>query len=814
MKKILFNDCLKKNILFYAVLLLVFIGVACIYCLPELQNQVIAAGDLINGTSAVQESVNFREATGESTFWTNSMFGGMPNYQIGGYRYITADLLNPVIDFFHSGHRNSIFVLLFYFIAFYILLRAFDVNKWISIAGSFATSFSSYFLVIIGAAHGGKTSSITWMSLVLVGMLLLYRRKYAFGAAMVMFFLMLGFPPHPQMAYYMCMLIGLVMCAELYKHIKTKQMKQWVIATAIFVGSFAVGMGTQMTNNFTNYEYVRETMRGGHSELVEDEQAQQETENGLDIAYATAWSYGIPESLTFLVPNFMGGASGYALDESSELYEALIEQGVDPSSAKNFCAGSPAYWGTQPFTLGPVYMGAIVCFLFVLGLMIVSGPYKWALLVATLFSVFLSWGHNFMWLTELFFNNFPFYNKFRAVSSILIVAEITVPLLAFMSFKVIANKEIEKKLLLKKIQIAALITGGLCLILALMGRSLFNFESPNDAQFIKQIPEWLYGAIIGQRVSMLTADAWRSFIFILAGAAVVWAYAAEKLDVAKTGVLLAILIVVDMWGVNKRFFNDRSFMDKSRQEQVFAKMPYEEVILQDQDPNFRVMNLTTNTFNDARTSYYLKSVGGYSGAKLRRYQDLIDTYLSKMNPNVLNMLNTKYFIVNNEGQATPQLNPEAYGNAWFIDSVAYVQTPTEEIYMLDSVDLSRVAVIDQVKFPDANLQISGDSLATVSLTSYSPRELIYETKSETAGSVVFSEIYYPYGWKAYINEEPVDHYRVNYVLRALNVPAGENQIRFEFDPESVKKGNMLSLICIIIMFATLVAAVVMQVRKR
>ncbi len=800
MKKIDF----KKNIFPNLAILCVFIIAACMYCAPILEGKNIFAGDSINGTAAVHESVEYAEQTGEHTWWNGAMFSGMPNYQIGGGQYLSGKILRPFFRFFQWGARNAIFIVLFYLISFFILLRAFGINKWISLAGAFAIAFSSYFFVIIAAAHHGKCVAITWMTMVLVGFLLAYKKKYGWGSIFIMFFIPMGFFIHPQMSYYICMLIGILFCAELYIHIKEKRYKDLGIATAVFIVSFAIGMGIGSANVFTNQEYAEQTMRGGHSELVKTTDAENKT-GGLDLGYATAWSYGIDETMTFLIPNYMGAASGFNVGNNSKLYKELVNNGVPRNSAAEFCKAAPTYWGTQPFTSGPVYMGAIVCFLFVLGLCLVKGPYKWALLIATLFSVLLSWGHNFMPLTRFFFDYFPMYNKFRAVSSILIVAEITMPLLGFLALKEICDKELPKAQILKGLYIAAGVTAGICLVFAVFGKLFLSFTSPNDVQFTSQIPDWVYNAIIAQRASMMQADAWRSLVFIVLAAGLLYLFIQEKIKTMWFGIILTGLVVVDMWTVDKRFFNDDNFVSIKKRDNVFAMQPYEKLLLQD-TTNFRVLNLTTNTFNDARTSYYLKSVGGYHAAKLRRYQDLIDAHISKMNMSVLDMLNTKYFIVKTQnGQIMPQQNPNALGNAWFVDSLLLVNTPNEESDALNTINVRNTAVVDKSKFGAfATDFVSGhDSTATIAVTKYQPGLIEYRSSADKAGTAVFSEIYYPYGWKVTIDGEPVEHFRVNYVLRALNIPAGEHQICFNFQPDSVRKGNILSLICIILMFMTM-----------
>ena len=809
MKKVDFKTQILPNL----GILFIFIVAAIIYCAPALEGKIIFAGDNVNGTAAVHESAVYHEQTGDYTWWTNSMFSGMPNYQVGGASYLSSQILKPFYRFFHWGHRNAIFIVLFYLISFFILLRSFKINKWISLAGAFSIAFSSYFFIIIAASHHGKCTAITWMTMVIVGFLLIYQKKYGWGAIFTMFFIPMGFFIHPQMSYYISMLIGLLFFAELYIHLKEKRYKDLAVATIIFAVAFGVGMGIGSANIFANQEYAEQTMRGGHSELTKETE-EQNTTKGLDLDYATAWSYGIGETMTFLIPNYMGGASGYNVGKESILYKKLVANGVPRASARDFCSAAPTYWGAQPFTSGPVYLGAIVCFLFILSLLVVKGPYKWALLAATLFSILLSWGHNFMPFTKLFFDYFPMYNKFRAVSSILIVAEITIPLLGFLALKEISTKTISKEKLLKSLYISAGITAGIALLFALFGSLLVSFTSPNDAQLTAQLPDWAYDAIIAQRASMLQADAWRSLLFIVLASGLVYLFIQEKIKVMWFGIILTGLIVTDMWPVNKRFCNDANFVAVKKRDQAFVMQPYEKELLKD-TTHFRVLNLTTNTFNEARTSYYLKSIGGYSAAKLRRYQDLIDAHISKMNMNVLNMLNTKYVITQtSNGEIIPQQNPDALGNAWFVDSLVIANTPNEESDALNTINVRTTAVLDaQYEKYITDFKPTENPTATITLTKYTPKVLEYESSSKVAGVAVFSEIYYPYGWKAYVDGEAVEHFRVNYVLRALNVPAGNHHIRFEFRPESVEKGNTLSLIFIIIMGLTTVGVVSFQLFK-
>ncbi|MCL2311964.1 MAG: YfhO family protein [Firmicutes bacterium] len=810
------KDVLKKW-LPYLVAFVIFVLFTVIYCLPILEGKILQAGDTISWKGMYQEAKEYNDK-GEYTFWTGSMFSGMPTYQIGGGTTQSQKALVPLdkISRLGGAFTNDTLAIIFsYLLCFFILLKSFKVNTWLSIVGSMAITLSSYFFIIIEAGHVTKAFTIAYMAPVIAGFFLIYNKKYIWGIIFTMLFCTLGLTLHPQMSYYYFLLIGCLFVAELFIHIKEKRIKDFLIATLLFAAAVGVGIGTRYTRVALNNEYVKETMRGGHSELVRENDDQNKT-SGLDLDYATQWSYGIDETMTLLIPNFMGASSHYDVGTNSKVYQALINHGVPKKNAKEFSKNVPTYWGTQPFTSGPVYVGAVVCFLFALGLFIVKGPYKWALLVATIFSIMLSWGKNFMPLTELFFNYFPLYNKFRAVSSILVVAEVTMPLLGFLAIKTIMNKAVSKELIIKRIYLSAGITASICLFFALFGSFIFNFTSPNDEVIFAQLPDWLGDAIIAERASMLRADAFRSFFFILLGAGALWLFVKEKIKFPYFIIALGVLILADMWTVNKRFLNNDSFVSPKSEVAYFKKQPHEEYILQDPDLHFRVLNLTTNTFNESRTSYHLKSIGGYHAAKLRRYQDLISEHIAKMNMNVLNMLNTKYFIVRGpSNEPIPQLNPFAMGNAWFIDSVLIVNTPNEEIDALHVINPRITAVLD-VKFASLVKDFTSrrDTAAQIKLLSYTPNILEYQSYSTQDGIVVFSEIYYPYGWKAYINNQPAEHFRVNYTLRALNVPAGEHHIRFEFTPDTIKRTEPIAIFFIFIMYGTIIGGVVYTIVKR
>ncbi len=780
-----------KKVVPYVVAIVAFFVVALVYCAPLLEGKVLQAGDVNNWKGAAHEVQVFAQETGETSWWTNSMFGGMPTYQITGKLQSSSvvSVLTKPAHGFMRGDYEAIGLLFAYFFGFFLLLRCFGVNPWVSIAGGFAIGLSTYFLLIIPAGHMTKATAIGFWAPVIGGFYAIFRRNYWLGVPLVLLYGIMGVVCHPQMTYYYCMLLGVMGCAELYIHIREKRWKDLGISLAVLIGCVLLIYGTKLSWWQMNNSYLKETMRGGHSELTQSANAQQAENTGLDIDYATAWSYGKAETLTLLIPNYMGGCSGYDLGKDSQLEQDLKKMGVPARQAKGFCQGAPTYWGEKAFTSGPVYVGAIICMLFVLGLLIVPGPYKWALLIATLFSITLAWGRNLMGWTELFFNYFPMYNKFRAVESILVVAEVTIPLLGFLALKELMTSDNEKqKRNRTMVWIAGGVTAAICLIVASFGGA-FDVTSSYDAQWKNQVGPQIYDAILNQRHAMMTSSAWRSLLFVVLGTATLLLYTWKR-DIKNSTIVLAVvlggLVLADMIPVNRHFFNNNNFVTKKDGDRYFAMQPWEEQILQDKSLDYRVFNLAANTFNDARTSYRLKSIGGYSAAKLRRYQDLIDAHISQNNWAVIDMLNTKY-IITRDGQV--HQNPNAMGNAWFVDSVLLVDTPDEESEALRTLNLRTTAVADKtfadmldVTKPECSSLMAFDE-DRVTLTSYKPNELVYDSQNERNKVAVFSEIYYPHDWHLYIDGEEAPIARVNYTLRAAVIPAGIHTVRMVFEPQ-------------------------------
>ena len=830
-----------KKILPYAVAIVAFVAVAMIYCAPLLEGKVLVQGDVNNWKGVAQEARAYYDEHGTRTWWTNSTFSGMPTYQITG-SLPSGELRNGMAKVAHLGMEGgweAIGIIFAYFFGFFLMLRCFKVNPWLSIIGGLAIGFSTYFFLIIPAGHVTKAMALGFLAPVIGGFYAIFRKQYWLGAPLVMLYGILGITLHPQMTYYIFMLIGVLACAELYIHIKDKAWKDLGISLGVLALSLLLVVGTKVSWLEMNQSYLKETMRGGHSELKRFGD-NKEKPAGLDFDYATAWSYGVDETMTLLIPNWEGGASGYDVGAKSGLCKTMVNNRIPKRSAEQFCSQAPVYRGEKAFTSGPVYVGAIICFLFVLGLLIVPGPYKWALLVATLFSVTLAWGRNMMWLTELFFNYFPMYNKFRAVESILVVAEITMPLLGILALQQIVDKKIAWEKLRVNMFIAGGITMGLCLIFALF-TGVVDVTSSYDAQWVNQVPAWLRDAIYDERVAMIKADAWRSFIYIALGFAIIFWYAwqSQKEEQKKYSYILygvlAVLVLADMVPVNKRFFGNDHFVKAKDADAYFALQPYEQQILQDKT-YYRVLNLATNTFNDARTSYRLNSIGGYHAAKLRRYQDLIDEHISReMNPflqavmrtqgfmlpdenagkdfAVLNMLNMKYAVVPTQGsRQVPVMNPYAMGNCWFVDEVSLVDTPDEECAALRTIDLYKQAVADK-KFA-TELDVTRTEVAPlmafdkneIELTSYQPNCLEYVAMTEQNKVAVFSEIYYPHDWHLYIvdkdgnNNIEIPLARVNYTLRAAVIPAGAHQLRMVFEPHALKTDKASMAIMILALF--------------
>ena len=776
---------LFKRILPDIVVIILFAVISFVYFFPAVtEGRILSQHDSVAGIGAGEEAKEYLERTGERTRWTNSIFGGMPTYQMAP-SYDSTDTLKGVEKLYHLYLPNYVWYVFVMLLGFYILLRAFDFSVWLASLGAVLWAFSSYFFIIIAAGHIWKFVTLAYIPPTIAGMVLAYRGKYLSGGLLTAVFVALQIVSnHVQMSYYFLFVMLFMAVAFGVDAWQKKEMPQFLKATGVLLMAGILGVCINLSNLYHTYEYSKETMRG-KSELVKPDSHNQ-TKSGLERDYITQWSYGIGETFSLLVPNVKGGASvplaanEKAMEKANPMYNSIYSQ-------------IGQYWGEQPGTSGPVYVGAFVMFLFILGLFIVKGPMKWALLSATVLSVLLSWGKNFMGFTDFFLDYIPMYDKFRAVSSILVIAEFTIPLLAVLALKeVMARPQLVKERA-RSFYISLGLTGGIALLFALAPGFFFpSYVSSMEMQALQGIP-------------------------------------ADQL-----APLLANLEEIRRWSVNKRYLYDDQFVEKVQQDNSFKPTETDKTILADKTLDFRVLNLAGNTFNENTTSYWHKSIGGYHAAKLRRYQEMIEEHIStemngvfkavseaggdmqKVPPSgfpVLNMLNTRYFIFPLQGGKTvPIRNPHTLGNAWFVNEVQYVDNANEEIDALHRIDPAKTAVVDKKFSAEVKSAAETDTLSTIKLTAYEPNDLKYEVNSKTGGTVVFSEIYYP-GWQAYIDGVEAPHGRADYILRAMNVPAGKHVVEFKFDPKSLHVTETVAFVALGVLACVLVLFLFLQVRK-
>lgn len=804
-----------KKALPHLIVLVSFLLVTLAYFSPIIEGKQIKQQDVLNYKGMAKEIMDHREKAGEEPLWTNSMFSGMPAYQISVlYPSNLIQKVNIAIKTWILPHPVSIIFMCF--AGFYLLLILLGLEPLLAALGAFAFGLSSYLLIIIEAGHNPKGYAIAYMAPVIGGILLTYRGKYLFGAAITAFFLSLHIDSnHLQITYYLLLMViflGVYLFVTAYKE---KTLPNFFKASAILVGAALLAVAPNLTNLVLTSEYGKYSTRG-RSDLSID--ASNQT-SGLDKDYATQWSYGVGETFTLMIPNFHGGASGAIGDNKSAL------KNVDPQF-RQYIANVDSYWGNQPFTSGPVYVGAIICFLFVLGLLIVKDKIKWWVLAITILSITLSWGRNFMPLTSFFMDYVPGYNKFRAVSMTLVIAEFAIPFLAVLALKEILLNPSLIKIERKKFAIALGSTAGLCLLFLIMPGAFMDFFKDGEyqdmlgqlkqANFPDDQASVFLSGMEEARKSIFTADASRSLIFILIGATLIWLYSLAKISKSAFLVVLGIFILFDLWTVDKRYLNSEDFVAKGRMEKAFEPTQANLAILEDKDPNFRVMNFTVSPFQDASTSYFHKSIGGYHGAKLKRYQELFDFHLSKQNMKVYNMLNTKYFIVpGQDKQPTPQQNREALGNAWFVSDFKIVANADSEIAALNNFDPASTVIIDKKFAAHINgLKGGADSASSIKLLSYEPNHLVYESNSAAEGLAVFSEIYYDKGWNAYVDGAKKDYIRVNYVLRGMRIPAGKHKVEFKFEPQFYYTGEKISLASSILLIISLAVAFFWHFKKQ
>jgi hypothetical protein len=794
---------------------LIILVVILAYFSPLLEGKRLKQSDITQWKGMSKEITDFRAKTGEEALWTNSMFGGMPAYQIS-VQY-NGNLIRYIDDIFKFGLPHPANLVFIYFIGFFILLMVLKVDPWLAMAGALAFTFSSYFFIILEAGHNSKAHAIGYMAPVLAGILLTFRGKYIAGGLLTALFLALELRAnHLQITYYLALMVITLGIFELISAIKTKTLPAFAKTTGLLVVSALFALSTNITNIWATWEYGKETIRG-KSELTTNPENRT---SGLDKDYATQWSYGVGETFSLMIPNTKGGASG-SLGNNEKAMEK-----VDATYAQSL-AGQNQYWGDQPFTSGPVYAGAIMVFMFVLGLFILKGNLRWWLLAVTVLSILLSWGRNFMPLTDFFLHYMPGYNKFRAVSMILVIADLAIPLLGILALKEIIEKPQILRDKQKFFYISLGLTGGLALIFYIMPQVFFNFLSSLEqsaiaeqrmsleSQQLSQFDALIYNLELA-RVSIFKADAIRSALFIAIAAGLLLLYSRSKVNRLLVTAGIVVLIAADMIPIAHRYLNNDNFVSKSLVNNPYQPTEANKLIMKDNDPNFRVFNMSVSTFQEASTSYFHKSIGGYHGAKLRRYQELIENHLSKRNDQVLNMLNTKYYIgLGQDRQPVVQINMGALGHAWFVEEHEMVANADEEIAALTAFFPEKTAIVDQ-RF-SANLEgftHAADSNARIELTEYQPNKLKYSYSSASDQLTVFSEIYYDKGWNAYLDGKNVDHFRVNYVLRAMVVPAGNHEIEFRFEPKVFAVGEKVSFAGSLLLILMLVGFAATELWKK
>lgn len=816
-----------------AVVLFALISFA--YFFPaDIEGKILYRHDSAASKGLGREMAEYKAQTGEVTRWMNSVFSGMPTYQ-SAPEYTSTKGVQGALSVYHLFLPENVWYVFAYLLGFYILLRAFDFRQSLAVLGSIIWAFSTYFLIIIAAGHIWKVMALAYLPPMIAGVVLSYRGKYLWGFIVTAIFSAFEVNAnHVQMTYYFFFVILFMIIAYLVDAIRKKELARFGKATAVCAAGAVIGICLNLSNLYHTWEYSKETMRG-KSELVKKDVANQ-TSTGLDRDYITQWSYGIDETWTLLVPNTKGGASVPLVESETAMKHA------DPNFAPIY-QQLGQYWGEQPGTQGPVYVGAFVLMLFILGLFIVKGPMKWALLAATVLSVLLAWGKNFMPFTNFFIDYVPMYAKFRTVASILVIAEFTIPLLAMLALKKIVD---EPEILTKRIKTVYLsfgLTGGIAILFALFPTLFFSdFISSNEMKALMTLPQEYVNPVIDNlrdmREAVFTADCWRSALVVVIGTLCLLLFKARKLKANYMVGAIIVLCLIDLWQVNKRYLNNDMFVPKSEREAPIQETETDRIILQDKTDlgNYRVLNLASNTFNENETSYFHNSIGGYHAAKLRRYQDMIDMYIapemgslmqavaqaggdmSKVNGDsifpVLNMLNARYFILPlQDGQTVPVQNPYVYGPAWYVDNLTYVDNANAEIERVGKMDIRHEAVADKRFEAQLKTAVKQDSTSVVKLTSYMSDRLTFDVNSSKGGVIVFSEVYYP-GWTATVDGQPVELGRVNYLLRAVNVAPGKHKIELAFHPKSVTTTETIAYVAYAVLLLAILLLAYIEYRKK
>jgi hypothetical protein len=795
-----------KKFLPHIIIIIGFVVVALAYFNPVLQGKQIFQSDIMQYIGMAKQQNDFREATGEETYWTNSAFGGMPTYQLGAHypnNYIKK--LDHTLRFLP---RPADYLFL-YLAGFYILLLVLKVDYKLAALGALAFGFSTYLIIILGVGHNAKAHAIAYMPLVLSGILLTFQKRYIYGFLLTTIALGLELSAnHYQMTYYLMLLVLVLGIVYLIDAYKKQMLPHFFKAVGILVVAVIFSIGLNATNIMATQEYVKESTRGKSELTINPDGSPKELSSGLDREYITAYSYGIPETFNLFIPRFMGGGSYEDVGKDSETYEYFRNLGATPVQALNEAKQTPTYWGKQPIVEAPAYVGAVIIFLFVLALFLVKGRLKWWLVSGTVMSLLLSYGKNLGFVTDLFIDYFPLYNKFRAVSSIQVILELCIPVLAVFGLVRLFNDYEKQEEKLKALKYTTIITGGIALVFFLFKGTLFDFVGGNDGRYIQAYGQGFIDAVKTDRMSLFVNDTLRTLVLVLLSAGVIWFFLNKKLSEKLVVVVFAVLILFDLVLVDRRYVNNDDFVSAIQVQKPYQASPVDIEIQKDKS-HYRVFDLTTSS---TKPSYFHNSLNGYNAAEMRRYKSVFNFYIAQNHLGVLNMLNTKYIIAQDEeGETVPYTNTDANGNAWFISELEELPNANEEIMALDSLNTNLKAVY--AGFEGLSKSFNIDSLASIKLVDYKPNYLKYESSNSNDGFAVFSENYYAHGWNAYIDGTIVPHVRVNYILRGLQIPAENHTIEFKFEPQVIKTGSSIAMASSIVLVLLLIGGLFFEFKK-
>ncbi|MDX1544161.1 MAG: YfhO family protein [Christiangramia sp.] len=799
-----------KQFLPHLFVLAGFIILSLFYFNPVLQGKEIFQSDIVQYIGMAKEQNDFRATTGEEPYWTDAAFGGMPTYQLGAhYPHNYVKKLDSLLRFLP---RPADYLFL-YFIGFYILLLCLKLDFKLAFLGAIAFGFSTYLIIILGVGHNAKAHAIAYMPMVLAGIIAVFRNRNIWSFLLLAVAMALEIQAnHFQMTYYLLLLVIVLGIAYLIDAYRKKLLSQFFKSIGVMVIAVILAIAANATNLMATSEYTQFSTRGDSGLSIQPDGTPKE-KSGLGFDYITEYSYGVLESFNLFVPRFMGGGSAENLGKDSHIYDAIRKMGASTMQAADFAKNAPTYWGDQTYVKAPAYIGAAVIFLFVFALFLVRGRLKWWIIGACVLALLLSWGKNFGFLTKFFIDVVPLYNKFRAVSSVQVILELCIPVMAVCGLYKLFHEKVEEAEKLYALKWSAIITGGLLIVFLLFKSILFDFAGANDAMYSQQFGMDFMNALEEDRKAIFTADVMRSLLFVLLSAALIWAFLKGKINRNIVIGGFAVLFLVDLIGVDRRYVNNDDFVQAREMEAPYQMQEADAAILQD-TAHYRVFDVSGNPFNTGRTSYFHNALGGYHAAKPGRIQDLYDFYISQNNMKILNMLNVKYFIVPTEEGNQAQQNPNAFGNAWFVKNIKWVDDPDEEILALKDTDLQSTAIINSKFKEEVNQDFKFDPDASVKLISQQPNELKYKVSAATDQFIVFSEAYYQPGWQAYIDGKKVPHVQANYVLRAMNVPAGEHEIIFRFEPEVIQTGSTIALISSVLIALVLIGGVGYELKKR